>query len=381
MDTLACKKEEFSTQLEKMLVERFPETNVAVHCTPHGLCITATGTDAAKLRDALAGMGIPIKEAYFSEDQLLMTYKTGIIAYTPPKYIFDGIPKILEAKLASNVKKAVNYAKNDGYIHKKMAAYEKELLAYPNKMIAKLFSYNVPASEEVYFKKLNRVAGKLRAQDAEGEPFLEALLDSTYNSYEIDVVSSEDTYKKVEEIARKSGICWEEKEIGPFSKSLYEDFERNSGTIIYSVKSRNEIVAFGRDFVCLDRQNNIHLFVDVLEGTSRLNGYYHNMNDWLKRKEQGALKAGILFNVYLAKMIGADNLTVGDEGPDAFLEALGAGRTRLAMNTDDGLMIYKLGYPPYAFADGNLANTVKSWFTRSERYRTIRMSEFSDATY
>ncbi len=337
-----------------------------------GVVISTSSDKVLDLYKKLGKKGFPITSLQKFDEKWTMRI------LTPSEYLFDEVPLDTISKLKSGVTSAVDGVAYDNLLNNKINFYEKSMLSYPDRMLKELSMFNIPKSEMHIVDWLSEISGKIKRQDTKDDPELEAILDATYNNYEINVLSTRDKYTKVMNMAKKSRICWREDDAKNLAINTYNDFTKNSGTIVYTVSLNKEVVGFGRDFVCVDRQGSTHLFMELLEGVTINKRYYHGLMDWSTIGYIGALKAGILFNIYLAKEIGTDYLTLGGAGPEEFFSLLGARRTRLNIRTEDGLRTFKLGYPAFEHADSTSVNVVRRWQMPNERYHTIRVADFPD---
>lgn len=382
----------FVSELERLLEESgfkllnkqfpkrtFPQKKAYLYPLPRGTQIAVKKRYFDDLMSILDKYEIPVYSYHSRFSRNFLPGKFTVNVATPTRYFVDGVDERKESELADKVRFAVDNVNSDISLKDSFFKYSNELSNYPKKVMPEPGGIPISKQLQTKFDRLTETYGRIIRNEPDGNDAIEVALNDTFNSFDIDVVSTSDGYKGVKKAARDSGICWTDGEYEPLAKELFEDFSKSGGTIIYTISLDKKKIGFGRSFVGFDKQGDTHLFIDLIEGIYiRLcRNYYHDAGSWVDEWYAGGLKAGILFNIYLAKKAGIDYVTAGDIAPSFVFKELGGQRKKVLLKTKEGLRFYKLGKIDYTDADMTSRNVVKSYYTDSEKAYSLDMKNFS----
>ncbi|MCL5009408.1 MAG: hypothetical protein M1433_00265 [Candidatus Parvarchaeota archaeon] len=323
-----------------------------------------------------------IKKLYKNNIPIYSYLNHKIFTKTPIRYFTPWLDTSALHKMKKKVLRSVDSVVNDNRLKEKLELCSKELLDYPSYVIKSLSVAPVSKDKKKKLEELLSINDIIKYNRSDYNNVIETITDQTFNNFDIDVLSTKDDYNKVISMATKSELCWTPSETPYLSEEIFRDFKYNGGTIVYSILYNKEVLGFGRNFICLDKQGKTHLFIDLIEGGSVYSHekYHNTIEEWVNwedKKFVGGFKAGIVFSLYLAKKIGVDYITGNNVGAGELFDRIGGWRKRLAFTTEDGLELYKLGNPIYNNATETYRNVVKSFGKISERYYSLDMKNFS----
>ncbi len=221
-----------------------------------------------------------------------------------------------DEKLRRRVHSAIRLL-NKGISAEELSRLDGMLREYPKFLLYKLDKNDVGPSiqdeRKEKAKKLEEIiAGKNECNDSTEAASKEIVSSNDLSKYKIDFfVPNKDKSSKLKSMAKKVGMCWSNEEAKYLSRQLEEDMRISGGTIMFSITKDERYVAVVRSFIGVDASKKTYLHIDTVEG--KCDGVsHHTLTKW-SAEQPGALKLAILTNIYLAKLIGVDYLSGGDE--------------------------------------------------------------------
>ena len=190
--------------------------------------------------------------------------------------------------------------------------------------------------------------------------FLSIINDKT-RKYTLAVFSHDDTDDRIAEWAEKVGICWDSYELIEYSYRYAKDIKEYGGTIIFTVKRGKKPVLFGRDFIGVDREGRVYMFIDNMEGLA----YKHFLSDWSK-EDPGAFKVGLAASLFFAEKMGCSYIVAGDEGVEEAFASIGTSKRRVSLKGKNVKIGYQAAFSP---SDSEL----RALSFNQEKYHYIRL--------
>ena len=169
---------------------------------------------------------------------------------------------------------------------------------------------------------------------------LSIMNEKTYK-YKLDVFSPDDKEDRIANWADKVGICWDSDELVKYSYGYAKDIKEYGGTVIFTIKRGKKPVLFGRDFIGIDKEGKIYLFIDNLEGL----GYKHFLSDW-KEEDPEAFKVALAASLFFAEKMGCSYIVAGDEGAEEAFVSIGTSKKRVTLRGKNVKIGYQTSFSP-----------------------------------
>ena len=113
-------------------------------------------------------------------------------------------------------------------------------------------------SKHTYYGKVEQPDYLTNAEDTEQAI---SLLMAKTDRYRMEIYRQGEAYLKIKEWAQRVNICWDAQNAFGYSKNYARDINEYGGSIIFTVKREEEHLLFGRDFIGVDRDGKVYLFL------------------------------------------------------------------------------------------------------------------------
>ena len=249
------------------------------------------------------------------------------------------------------------------------------LKEYPQFLLYKVDKSEVGSSnQEERKEKAKRledlISGNNKCRDNTEESSKTIVSSDITSKYEINFfVPNVDKASKIRDMAKKVGMCWDKDEAKYLSERLEEDMRISGGTVMFSITKEGKYVAVVRSFIGVDAAKRTYLHIDTVEGKCA-GVSHHSLETWAK-EQPGALKLSILTNLYLAKLIGVDYLSGGDEPVEEVFSYMRFTKVRTAVKGKN----QKIGFPANESPEkGDIR--VRSYFFDSDKNYALILNPF-----